>query len=130
MSLSPAAWKERQHKRQNGRCFYCATPLSLRNPGDLRRAAQAERSAAIRSATIDHVVPRSMGGTDEPINRVLACAPCNYDKAARLPTLADLVMLVDLKCAVSRARPAGIGPIARRLLALAKQADTKLGIER
>jgi len=34
--------------------------------------------------TIDHVIPRSMGGADIPINRVAACLPCNAAKADAL----------------------------------------------
>lgn len=29
---------------------------------------------------LDHVTPKSRGGSDGPANRVLACAPCNLDK--------------------------------------------------
>lgn len=32
--------------------------------------------------TLDHVVPRSKGGTDALWNLVLACAPCNTDKGS------------------------------------------------
>lgn len=35
---------------------------------------------------IDHMVPRSRGGVDEPFNKVLSCAYCNVvTKGARLP---------------------------------------------
>ena len=30
---------------------------------------------------IDHIVPRSRGGTNDPRNLALACAPCNLDKS-------------------------------------------------
>lgn len=35
--------------------------------------------------SVDHVVPRSRGGTDEPDNLVSACYACNFDKKARTP---------------------------------------------
>lgn len=36
------------------------------------------------TATLDHVVPRSKGGTDSMDNLVLACQPCNVRKADQL----------------------------------------------
>lgn len=35
--------------------------------------------------TVDHVVPVSLGGTDEPGNLVAACGPCNSGKSASSP---------------------------------------------
>lgn len=35
--------------------------------------------------TVDHVHPRSKGGTDSYDNRVLACRPCNSRKASHTP---------------------------------------------
>lgn len=35
--------------------------------------------------TLDHVIPRSRGGSDSPMNLVLACRPCNSSKGARTP---------------------------------------------
>jgi len=34
--------------------------------------------------TVDHVVPRARGGTDQPSNLVAACWPCNRDKGASI----------------------------------------------
>lgn len=36
-------------------------------------------------ATVDHVVPRCLGGGDTNRNGVLACGPCNSRKGARHP---------------------------------------------
>ena len=33
-------------------------------------------------ATIDHVLPLSQGGADDPSNMVVACRPCNLKKGA------------------------------------------------
>lgn len=52
--------------RDGGRCAYC---------GD-------------RGSTVDHVIPRSRGGTHAWDNVVLACLPCNSRKGDRL--LAEL----------------------------------------
>jgi 5-methylcytosine-specific restriction endonuclease McrA len=40
--------------------------------------------------TVDHVVPRSKGGTDSWDNVVTSCAPCNLRKADRLLHAADM----------------------------------------
>jgi 5-methylcytosine-specific restriction endonuclease McrA len=37
------------------------------------------------STTVDHVVPRSKGGTSENYNKVGACVRCNNKKADRMP---------------------------------------------
>lgn len=37
------------------------------------------------SATLDHVVPHSRGGSDDPASLVTACWSCNRDKGNRTP---------------------------------------------
>lgn len=44
--------------------------------------------------TIDHVVPRALGGGDNPENLVTACKPCNDGKSSAAPD-AELVADVD-----------------------------------
>lgn len=39
---------------------------------------------------VDHVVPKSLGGSDEPANLATACEPCNSGKSS-VPADADLV---------------------------------------
>jgi len=34
---------------------------------------------------VDHVIPKSKGGTNDPENLVAACAECNYSKGAKHP---------------------------------------------
>lgn len=34
---------------------------------------------------VDHVIPTTLGGTDDPTNLVAACAPCNTGKASTSP---------------------------------------------
>lgn len=60
---------------QAGCCYRCDEPFT---PDDW--------------ATVDHVVPRSKGGADGG-NILLACAPCNQEKADRDPTPAELAVL-------------------------------------
>ena len=43
--------------------------------------------------SIDHVVPRSKGGSDELENLVVACTPCNSRKSCRTPDEAGMVLL-------------------------------------
>ena len=47
-------------------CHYCGVALSA------------------DTATLEHIVPRSIGGTHSPYNVVLACGPCNAKRADRL----------------------------------------------
>ncbi len=43
------------------------------------------------SLTVDHVIPRSKGGTSGWDNIVTCCAPCNRRKGDRLPRQANMV---------------------------------------
>nr|WLJ25466.1 MAG: HNH endonuclease [Corynebacterium phage HS01] len=52
-------------RRDNFRCHYCGS-----------EAAQTDLH-------VDHVVPQSLGGTNDPSNLVTACAECNSGKAGR-----------------------------------------------
>ena len=49
------------------------------------RASIAACSRASEELTIDHVIPRSQGGTSTWENCVLACVACNKRKADRTP---------------------------------------------
>jgi len=53
---------------QAGLCCYCQRSMTLR----LNRP---------RTATIDHIVPRSKGGANSLFNYISACRPCNERKA-------------------------------------------------
>jgi 5-methylcytosine-specific restriction endonuclease McrA len=44
--------------------------------------------------TIDHIVPRSKGGTDSWDNVVAACLRCNVKKGDRTPTQANMALYV------------------------------------
>ena len=48
-----------------------------------------------RHLTVDHVVPRSKGGTDTWDNLVTSCAPCNRKKGDRPPHVAGLSLMSD-----------------------------------
>lgn len=62
----PKGWFDEQWKRQRGRCNEC------------RRK---------RKLTVDHVIPVSKGGINDPVNLVLLCQPCNSRKKDRITRL-------------------------------------------
>ena len=68
-----------------------APPLTQR----LRHRKRAD------AATIDHVVPRALGGAAEWPNEVAACRACNAAKADAAPAADDLDRLARLKAAQS-----------------------------
>jgi|DewCreStandDraft_5_1066085.scaffolds.fasta_scaffold00864_22 5-methylcytosine-specific restriction endonuclease McrA len=69
---------------------YKKVELSRRNI--LRRDGFACQYCGTRSAplTIDHVIPRSRGGSDSWENLVTACVPCNNRKGNRTPEEAGM----------------------------------------
>ena len=62
---------EAQYQRQQGSCHYCGCALT-----------KAPRFT--NSATVDHVVPLSRGGSNSPDNLVIACMDCNRRKHNKL----------------------------------------------
>jgi 5-methylcytosine-specific restriction endonuclease McrA len=67
----------RQWRAQGGCCWYCGANLF---PSESRAANGGIHP---RSASRDHIVAKSKGGTRRPRNIVLACIDCNRRKAAR-----------------------------------------------
>jgi 5-methylcytosine-specific restriction endonuclease McrA len=59
------------YKRDNHTCVYCGSGKNL---------------------TLDHVMPRSRGGTNEWTNLVTSCIKCNLKKANRTPEEAKMNM--------------------------------------
>jgi 5-methylcytosine-specific restriction endonuclease McrA len=51
-----------------GKCFYCGIKL------------------VNRAVTVDHFIPKSLGGSSDLSNKVAACGPCNWNKSNRMPT--------------------------------------------
>lgn len=57
--------------RDRGRCVYCGIPARRPGPG-VKRGPDL--------ATLDHVVPKSLGGPLNRDNLVLACSACNNER--------------------------------------------------
>ncbi|MBS2028979.1 MAG: HNH endonuclease [Deltaproteobacteria bacterium] len=56
-----------------GKCIHCNSHLTIGADGE-----------PISRATIEHILPRTHGGTNEARNLALACARCNHQKGVRL----------------------------------------------
>jgi hypothetical protein len=82
-------------KAQGGACSLCGEPLRL----------DAEVSFA-RQATIDHVVPRFLGG-DNNGNRLVAHRACNSRKSATPPTGCEIVLLAAVNARLAQRIEAG-----------------------
>lgn len=86
-------------ERDGWTCHYCgvmlvpstyhyleATPLKQVVESGSPNEVWAKKRLSKRGtlyATIDHVIPHSKGGSDEPDNLVLSCSYCNSNKSAR-----------------------------------------------
>jgi hypothetical protein len=57
-------------RRCNFACYYCGTPAAL----------------GLKVLHVDHVIPVSLGGTNDPWNLVAACWDCNLGKAGGVPS--------------------------------------------
>jgi hypothetical protein len=55
-------------RRSRGRCAYC----------------QTQQSVAGSRFTVDHIIPKLLGGTDDLSNLCLACWECNLTKQGRI----------------------------------------------
>lgn len=62
----PRPWRYWKVEQYNTKvvipCYYCNVFLSK------------------QEATVDHVVPKSLGGLNHPSNYVISCKPCNDNK--------------------------------------------------
>lgn len=70
-----ATFERAEHRGREvwaGRCIHCNAHLVVSLEGE-----------PISEATIEHIVPRTHGGTDELRNLALACARCNHQKGRR-----------------------------------------------
>jgi 5-methylcytosine-specific restriction endonuclease McrA len=56
-----------------GKCIHCQTRVTV--PLDWNEPTHA---------TLEHIVPRAQGGSDDPENLAVACQRCNHAKGRRL----------------------------------------------
>jgi 5-methylcytosine-specific restriction endonuclease McrA len=77
---------------------YVRVPFRERAPWSRRGVLIRDRHRCAycgrRASTVDHVVPRSRGGTDSWLNTVAACPADNHRKADRTPAQAGMTLLV------------------------------------
>ena len=67
-------------------CFYCDRKLKLSK-------GKYGHEIAIDEATVDHIIPKSKGGSSQFKNKVFACPECNRNKSDALPTHEELIKL-------------------------------------
>ena len=56
-----------------GKCIHCKSKLAVGLDG-----------APLANETVEHIIPRTHGGTDAITNLAIACSRCNQSKGARL----------------------------------------------
>jgi hypothetical protein len=65
---------------QNHRCAYCGCETWLykdKENSHIRHACNTKRDFNLRQATVEHITPQSLGGSDKMENLVMACVGCN-----------------------------------------------------
>lgn len=63
-------WKRQSHLNNKFICFYCNRQVFREVPENTEN-----------KATIDHVIPRCLGGTNFADNLVISCRKCNIKKS-------------------------------------------------
>ena len=69
--------------------------ISYSKRGVLKRDSWTCAFCGDHANTVDHVLPRSRGGTDSWLNTVASFATCNHTKGARTPQEAKMRMLFE-----------------------------------
>lgn len=77
-------------RRCNFACYYCGTPAAL----------------GLKVLHVDHVIPVSLGGTNDPWNLVASCWDCNLGKAGLPPPVSLVDQVRDDYCAYENVRDA------------------------
>lgn len=81
MTVAPKDWitPKRRHAiyaRDEWKCYLCGDQLSLDAPAN-----------DPKELTLDHVLPRSLGGSHDSENLRTACRTCNVLKSNKMPML-------------------------------------------
>ncbi len=100
--VEQAAWELRSEHTAMPRPVVIRLVSYVRVPRDTHRRKITRRAVFARDnwtcqycgarqqLTVDHVIPRSKGGSSEWTNIVAACAPCNRRKGDAMPTRAGM----------------------------------------
>lgn len=73
-------------RQQGHKCYWCKQRMWMRSDFDDVELKNENHKAVYANgrwhplATVDHVVPISQGGSDDPENLVAACASCNMQR--------------------------------------------------
>jgi 5-methylcytosine-specific restriction endonuclease McrA len=67
--VSYAVQRQSLWRRKFRRCYYCELRLTL-------------TAGKPNTMTLDHKIPLSRGGPNQPFNYVAACRPCNTEKGS------------------------------------------------
>lgn len=97
-------------QHQSSQCFHCGS--SMPDPLPQRERHRKRPDAA----TIDHVLPRTLGGMESWLNEVAACRACNATKADRMPSAIELWRLAWLKQGELLAYAGQSAEVLRRLV--------------
>ena len=73
--------KKQMYKVDGPRCVYCSATTVL-----------VRKAKTDSWATIDHIIPRSNGGTDDIDNLVIACYDCNNSKGSEPKEIPQAIM--------------------------------------
>jgi 5-methylcytosine-specific restriction endonuclease McrA len=85
--------KYRDKRRANG--LQVLSDYSKFRPDLIARdGEQCVYCIATAKLVVDHMVPITLGGTDDPDNLALACKACNSGKAGRTPELAGMAVTI------------------------------------
>lgn len=75
--------------------------LSRPSPEVARKIREMDRVCryclSATAETIDHIIPRSRGGTNKQSNLVGCCHSCNHKKDSMTPKEADMVLHIPLR---------------------------------
>ena len=83
------------YKVQNGYCAYCGN--------DTEFPRRSMEPCEANDATIDHILPRSNKGEDQPYNLLMACFRCNQEKRSK-PLMLFMVEKLPMLSGEARAR--------------------------
>lgn len=76
--------------RDHHTCQYCATKVGKKHP-------VTKEKLLVKDLTLDHVLPKSKGGSSLASNLVTACKTCNQRKADRTPKEANMPLIMAIK---------------------------------